>query len=1078
MITSRRLVSAASALFFVSGAAGLVYQVVWSRILNQIFGVSAHAVTAVLATYLGGIALGSWALGGIVDRRPRPLRLYGWLELGIALTAVGGSALAGRLDPVHAWAAARLAPDSAALAGARVLLAACVVLPPTVLMGATLPAMTRALVDRLGTLGRDLGFLYAVNTAGAVAGSLAAGFVLIRAVGVHPTLWIAAAVNAAAGVGALLLASGEPVRPPAPAAPAAVAPGAPPAGRGAWILAATALSGFASLAVEVLWTRLLVLAIGTSTYAFVTMLSTFLVGIAVGSLAARAAVDRLRDPRRAFGWIQVAIALSTLSTLPLLRHVVLEAHPWLDGGSRWLGATGARFGASFLVMFAPTVLIGTTLPLAARIWARSVDTLGTRLGQVYGACTVGNVVGAVAAGLFVLPAFGMQRGMALVTLLNLAAAGLALLPPALESRGARRLARALPIAAGLSGCAVLLLAWRPGPLPGTGGGPLDPVRYYREGLVSTVKVFQRASDARQLVMAVDGVTIGQSSAGVDRKQQVLAHLPFLLRADAPPRRVVTIGLGTGILAGEVARHPGVERVDCVELSPSVIEAAAAFAPHHGGVLQGPIVRVVNDDGVGFLRHRRDVWDAVISDGKSRSGHAGNALFYSEDYYRLALEHLAPDGVMLQWVPLDVAPDELEIIVRTFTRVFPHAYVWLGPESCFVAGLRRPLALDLARVQRALDDPSVEHLRRHGWGAAGDLAGLLVSDGAGLRRWVSDGPINSVERPVLEFHALSAEEEAVPRLARNLAALASLRRAGVRELALAGADAETIAAERRAAGDLLDGLALLEGGDGRGVERLERAVQGTASGVVHQAAAEAVFKVAYALDGRGQRPEAARLYATAAGMWPGLAEAHANLGRILAAERRTPEARAALERALAANPELTSAHRLLAELLDEGGDPAAAVPHLRAALRASAPSAELHERLGLSLAGAGRIPDALQEFREALRLAPDWPAALDRVAVILASDPDPRVRDPAEAVRLAERALSLAGGDDPMALEVAAASYAAAGRFGDAQEAQAKVVALAQARGDARLAAAAREVLDLYRRRLTLPGLRRGGAGAR
>ncbi len=190
----RRDLWVVSVIFFVSGAAGLIYQVVWSRMLSDVFGVSIHAITAVLATYLGGLALGGWALGPVADRNRDALRVYGWLELGIAAAALAGNGAIRLLDPVHAWAAARLAPDSPTLLLLRIFLAAVVVLPPTLLMGATLPAITRALVQRIGSLGRGLSLLYGLNTAGAVVGSVAAGFMLIRALGVHGTLWIAVAV--------------------------------------------------------------------------------------------------------------------------------------------------------------------------------------------------------------------------------------------------------------------------------------------------------------------------------------------------------------------------------------------------------------------------------------------------------------------------------------------------------------------------------------------------------------------------------------------------------------------------------------------------------------------------------------------------------------------------------------------------------------------------------------------------------------------------------------------------------------------------------------------------------------------
>jgi spermidine synthase len=1063
---------AARAVFFFSGAAGLVYQVVWSRLLNEIFGVTAHAVTAVLATYLGGLALGSWVLGRFADRHPRPLRLYGLLELGIGATALAGTWVVRAVDPVHAWAAARLAPDSVALLALRVLLASLVVLPPTVLMGATLPAMTRAFVERIGRLGREVGFLYALNTAGAVAGSVAAGFALIRALGLHPTLWIAVAVNVAVGLVALAVAGPrtQPDEPlPAPPTPETEGPGEAGAARGAWLLVAMALSGFASLSLEVIWTRMLVLVLGTSTYAFVTMLSSFLVGIALGSWLARPVLDRLANPRRAFGWLQVAIAATTLATLPLVRVVISDGGRWVSSlDALWVGAVAGQFALSFAVMLVPTTLIGATFPLAARIRARGLDTVGGRLGEVYGANTLGNILGALAGGFFLLPVFGMQRGVALLVIANLAAAACALLPSREEWGRPRTLLRSSPVLGGLWTCALLLGAWRPAPLPATGGGRWDPLRFYREGLVSTVSVFQRADDGRQLVMAVDGITIGQSAAGVDRKQQFLAHVPFLL-APEPPRSILSIGLGTGILIGEVAKHPGVDAVECVELSPSVIEGARLFAEHNGGVLDDPRTRIVNDDGVSFLRRSGKTYDAIISDGKSRSGHAGNAVFYSDDYYRSARDHLAGHGVMAQWVPLDVTPEDLKTIVRTFTRVFPHSYLWLGPRSAFMVGLTRPLVLDLDHAQRVLDGPAAAGLRRHGWHRATELAALLLADGPALARWVGDGPVNSLERPVLEFYALEDPAPEGERVARNLAALAALEHEGIRDARVIGPGADA-AAPAPGLAPVLEGLARIARGDGRGVPLVQAglAMAPPDLGAVRQIAAEALFEVGRSLDGEGRLADADALYRAATEAWPGLTEGYVNLARIARMQGRAHDARASLLRALATNPLSGSAHRMLGQMLQEGGDPAAAVPHLREAVRIAPLTAELHGELGVALAGTGRDDDALQEFREALRLAPDWPAALDRVALILSTNPEPTHRDPAAAVRLATRALDLTGGKDPMALEVAAAAYASAGRFSDAEREERKVLDLALSAGDAPLAAAARGTIELYRRGRTLP----------
>jgi spermidine synthase len=1058
---SRSRSTALNGVFFLSGAAGLVYQVVWSRLLNELFGVSAYAVTAVLATYLGGLALGSWKLGPLVDRSSRPLRIYGLLEIGIGVSALAGTWLVRALDPIHAWAASRLSPASVALLVIRMALASAVVLPPTVLMGATLPAMSRALVRSLSRVGREVAFLYAINTAGAVAGSLAAGFVLIRALGVHPTLWVAVGVNVAVGVIAVAMSRAADAADGPPEPHAARDPDGPgPSTSGTWLLWAMALSGFASLSLEVIWTRMLVLVLGTNTYAFVTMLSSFLVGIALGSLLSRRLVDRLVNRRRAFGWLQLAIAATTLATVPLVRAVLSGGRSWFPAlDSSWTSAVLGQFGLSFLVMLVPTTLIGATFPLAARIWARDIATLGGRLGQVYGANTFGNILGALAGGFVILPRFGMQRGIALLVLANLAAAACALLRFDEGWWRPRSMLRVAPISAGLWTCVVLLVMWRPGPLPQAAGERLDPVRFYREGLVSTVSVFQRASDGRQLVMSVDGVQIGQTAAGVDRKQKFLAHIPFLLEP-RPLRNVLSVGLGTGILIGEVARHPGVERIECVELSPSVIEGARLFTEYNGGILDDPRTRIVNDDGISYLRRSRETYDAIISDGKSRSGHAGNAVFYSEDYYLSARDHLAEHGVMAQWVPLDVTLEDLQIIVRTFSSVFEHAYLWLGPRSCFLVGMKHPLALDLEAVQRALDAPATAALRQHGWTDAAELAGTLLADGADLRRWAGAGPLNSLERPVLEFYPFHDAPAGDERLASNLQSLTSLR--PDRQDPLVASSDERVAAEARSARALLVGLVSLARDEAWGARATTLAIaQAPARGVLHQVAAEALFDLARSLDLRGNAAEATAVYEEAVRTWPDLAEGWVNLGRLAGMLGRRAESEAYLRRALATNPLSSSAHEMLGRLRSEAGDGTDAVRHLREAIRISPLDAEKHESLGLSLAMTQKPNCALTQFREALRLAPDWPEALERVALLLATHPDSRSRQPAEGLRLATRAVALTSEKDPMALEVQAAAFASNGRFAEAEGAERKVLSLAIASHNDGLESAARALIDRY-----------------
>jgi spermidine synthase len=935
-------------LFCLSGVAGLIYQVVWSRLLSEVFGVTVYAVTTVLATFLAGLALGGVVLGRVADRRSAPLRLYGWLEIGIGATGLLGAWTVRALDPLHVWAANRYPADSLALIAVRALLAAVVILPPTFLMGGTLPAMTRVFVDRLPRLGRELSTLYAVNTFGAVLGTLAAGFVLMRLVGVHTTLAIAVAINLAVGAASLLLAHrpGPETAAPRPSAAATRTARAPTAAPGIGLLVVMALSGFASLGLEVLWTRALVLTMGTATYAFATMLASFLVGIAIGSLVARRLVDRIRDLRRCLGWIQLGIAASTLATLPALRWIMdTGVADWLEAlGGDWVALIGGRFGVSFLIMLAPTILIGTTFPLAGRMWTRHEASLAGHVGEVYGANTLGNILGAAVTGFVLLPAVGLQKGIVTLAALNLAGAAWGLWWPraAGEGRHAPGWRAALPVA-GVVGCALALLRWQPPPFETPRVRQLEQVLYYREDAVATVSVYQDRYNLRQRSMQVDGIRIGMSYRGVDEKQQALAHFPFLLMPRTPPRTVLSIGLGTGILIGEVARHPSVQAIDCVEIAPGVIEGARLFDAFNGGVLDDPRVRVINDDGVNFLRRSAARWDAIIADEKSRTGHAGNAVFFSKDYYTLCSEHLSPGGIMIQWVPLDVPNAELATILRSFASVFPHTYVWVAPpQSCFLVGSARPLTLDIAQLDTALAEPAMAHLWRYGWRDAYSFASLLIADRASLASWLGrDGALNTLEHPVLEFYSPQAHAQPVPqRIADNLEALAAARRARAPDIQIVGADPTTLEAYGGAALRLVEASALLQRSDARGLAWLEEALaMAPQHGPLRDWAARAFFEAG-------------------------------------AAERSPEQAAARYTRAIELDPELVEAYGNLAGLLIARRDLDGAIQRYREALAVNPDDARVHYGLGVALAMQRLLADATIHFRHALRINTQYAQAQD------------------------------------------------------------------------------------------------------
>jgi spermidine synthase len=660
-------------LFFFSGACGLVYQIVWVRMLTHVFGTTATAVGVVLAAFMSGLALGSWLLGKAADRSPNPLRLYAILEVGIGLAALAVHFLLAQITPLYLALYEISGHSEATLAAARFILAFGLVMLPTFLMGATLPVLARFIVRRLAMVGADLSMLYAINTIGAVAGVLACGFYLIGTFGIHVTVYIAVVGNL--GLGLIAWAASERVT-PAPAA-AGSRSDAPPAPEGpvgdalsnrtyVLLLFALGLSGLTSFAYEIYWTRSLVFVLGNSTYALSTMLTAFIAGIALGGYLARLVVDRVADRVTLFGWIQVLIAVSSAVALPVL-FVFLEPQAireFLGKSAVEVGDLAlARFGIALLVMLVPATLIGATFPLVGRVGVVDLQHAGRRVGLIYASNTLGNVAGALLPGFLLLNWLGIQRGILLMAGLN-ACIGFAFLGSRMAS--VRHLRWAVPAAAV---AALLVLARVPldFQFPTENERPTHRVLFYRDGPSATTRVTYDPQSGEK-VMAIDGIVIGGNTF-TEYKQLLLAHLPKLLRDDVSSE--LSIGLGSGMLAGESIRHDRVQEITTVEIEPSVLAGAAFFARENHSVLSNPRARVVIDDIANYLRTTSERYRVISADEKTALDYASNGFSYSREYYGLLRQRLAPGGILLQWVPTNLPPSQYAMVLKTFTDSFPH-----------------------------------------------------------------------------------------------------------------------------------------------------------------------------------------------------------------------------------------------------------------------------------------------------------------------------------------------------------------------------------------------------------------------
>jgi spermidine synthase len=736
------------ACFFLSGAASLVAEVVWTRLLILGVGGTRPAVSLTLAGFMGGLALGSALAGPWADRVRRPMRLYAILELAIGACALLVPTALEWIGERHAAAyRAGLSPE--ALGAVRFGLSfACLALPAG-LMGATFPVMLRAAAPSSERVGATTSLLYGVNTLGGVVGTLSAAFVLMPAFGIRASLWAAALCNGVAALIAWTL-------PTSASAPAPVPSEEAPGGRGSgMLLGAAAALGFASLAYEVLWSRILVLLLGGSVYAFAMMLAAFLCGIAAGGLIVARWADRWTRPARAVGLAQAATALLmfawfAMMTIPFgLAVRIREA--WPD--SFWLYNL-ARFGLVLALLAAVTVPMGMSFPLLVRMAHRRFPRLGREAGGIYAANTAGAVAGALVGGLVLLPSLGLHGAICALAGLSLLL-GLGFWLSELSTWRGR--AGAAVAAAALTAAVAAAFPTPDASLLHSGvflherpGGEAASERLLGEwsGLNAEVAVVQMGDER---VLRINGKA--DAGTGDERTQFLLGHLPMLLHP--APRSVLVVGFGVGGSLAAVTTYPEPGRIVCVEIEPAVVEAGRRFfAERYRRPLEDPRVRLVVEDARLFCRASDETFDVIISE-PSNPWLTGVSNLFTLEFFRMLRERLAPGGIVCIWLPLhELVASEARAAYRTAQEVFADLTVWETGQMDVLMIARRdgPLRVPYDRWARELGEnprlrSDLERVALKGWR---DLAERALIDERRLKPYVQGAPINTDDRPLLEF----------------------------------------------------------------------------------------------------------------------------------------------------------------------------------------------------------------------------------------------------------------------------------------------------------------------------------------
>ena len=721
-------------LIALTGFVAMVSQTVWYRYATQILGQSSLTVAAVVAMALAGLAIGSHWAG---KYKPR-------FSVSTLVIAMGATVLIAQFFFAWLpWIERNIAESMGRWPWT--LLVACPLLPINFFVGATLP---RLLTSELQP--EIVGRLSASETLGGCVGAIFAGCVAIQTFGLTPTLIGTGILAVIAGI--ISVATGKEI--------IAAAEKTATIKIKFYVVAAVAIAGASSLGMEILWQRLLILIVGTDTYSYTIVVTSYLLGIAIG-----AAVGAMWLNRRG-----ASVSTKRLSRIALLQIlvgifslIVLAAVIQLASGAGQHWTNQPVFGHEipllkrFLLcvglLLIPTSLQGATFPLIVDAVTAKDSVLAAPTSKIYAALAIGNVGGLLLCGFFLIPHLGLQQSVVILAMMSAVAALL------LASSKFNPVIVVLTIV-------LLILGGHRLTQKQTIGFAINPdltdQLYYREGPSNTVAVLAERANPDLRRMTVDGIVIGQSGRNAEEKQLMLAHLPTLLNFEKyPVEDVAVIGLGSGILSGEVAALPGVDSVTTVELSPAVIEASHQFDDL---LPDSPLasLHTIQADGIHWLNQRgsqQQRFDAIISDGKSRPGHIGNAAFFSTDYYHSAADRLQLHGKFVQWYSLDAALNETEIVVNTFANSFPYAVMAIAaPDSIYLIGSNEPIEMTSQAATDYFRLPTSQSLKFYHWSSADDLRlmGWIRLDQRSTdsnRRF-----INSLDRPILERFSFNVRPE--------------------------------------------------------------------------------------------------------------------------------------------------------------------------------------------------------------------------------------------------------------------------------------------------------------------------------
>ncbi len=777
-------------LFFLSGASGLIFETICTRLLTYTFGNTAHAVSTVVSAFLGGLALGAFLIGRWADTRSAPLLLYGKLELLAGIYYLLIPRLFGLLTQAYVALCGRYQFGPTELLLARIGLSALVVLPPTILMGGTLPALASFIATNSRSVGSDINRLYSWNTLGAALGTLASTYVLIAYLGVPRSLALCTGINVLIFLFTIVVGSDraqqEDVHPAEVAAPPNQA--TEPARSFPGLLPVAAfLTGALGLAYEVVWTHVLAFWVGNTVYAFGLMLFVFLIGLGWG---ARVVARRWQEPARwgfALAAAQLLLGLTVMLTLPLwaripavfehpavglaiglggfvvARGVLLRREKRLNQSSQlrkafkvlhllallalivlllmwrrddttiFLLQETVRFLCAFYLLIAPALLLGMSLPLLINLYTLESRRTGAAVGRVYAANTLGAICGSLLAGFLVLPRLGSLVTLRAAATVN-CALGVLFLMTLASRRTPKRAALAIVSALVVAACWLAPGSWDARRMSSGAYAyfqplPVDELLFLKEDIQGGLTTVVRQGSVN--VLLSNGKFQGDNQGEV-QAQIRFAFIPMLFTHDFD--NALVIGLGTGNTLRSVSRFP-FHRIDVAELAPQIVEASRRwFQDVNGDVFdRDPRVHLHIADGRNFLLLSPRRFDLITAEISS-IWISGEADLYNKEFYEICRAHLTDRGVLQQWVQIHhMRTQDLLVILNTAAQVFPHVAFFQGPHQGLLIASASPLTVDYRRLQEFDSDAGIQQeLRAIAVPSTASLLGEMVLYGNSMR----------------------------------------------------------------------------------------------------------------------------------------------------------------------------------------------------------------------------------------------------------------------------------------------------------------------------------------------------------